>query len=112
MMKKIGGGFAKTLACVVLCGLAMLPSAASAISGTWVQDRDTNPQMRYMISGTTVDVQGRHNNSWLKTTYSDQGYQVIKSENLGNATITAKPSFINEGRFVQLKYIVEATKAM
>ena len=111
MMKKIGGGgFAKTLACVVLCGLAMLPSAASAISGTWVQDRDTNPQMRYMISGTTVDVQGRHNNSWLKTTYSDQGYQVIKSENLGNATITAKPSFINEGRFVQLKYIVEATK--
>ncbi len=63
-----------------------------------------------MISGTTVDVQGRHNNSWLKTTYSDQGYQVIKSENLGNATITAKPSFINEGRFVQLKYIVEATK--
>ena len=108
MMKK-WGGFAKTLACVALCGLAMLPSAASAISGTWVQDRDTNPQMQYMISGTTVDVQGMHNNSWLRTTYSDQGYQVIRSDNLGNATITAKPSFINEGRFVQLKYIVEAT---
>lgn len=111
MMKK-WGGFAKTLACVALCGLAMLPSAASAdLNGTWVKDREDNPQMRYKIDadGQTVDVQGWHNNKLLQTTFGNNGYRVINREKLDNATIKAEPSFINEGRFVQLKYIVEAT---
>ena len=68
--------------------------------------------MEYWIKDTStaaVDVKGYHDKQWKQTTYGNNGYRVVKSDGLGNATITAAPEFINDGRFVQLKWIVTAT---
>ncbi len=45
----------------------------------------------------------------IQTTYSDNGYE-IQSENMTDDNITAKASFINDGRYVQLFYTVTANR--
>lgn len=58
------------------------------------------------------DIRSNYNGSWISTTFdyldnSQDGY-VVKHENLDSATISAEAGFVNDGRYIQLKYTVTA----
>lgn len=56
----------------------------------------------------TYDIKGYVNNYWLKTTYSDNGYKAILSGS-NVSLMDVKPEFINDGRYLRLRYKVYAT---
>ncbi|BDF07328.1 hypothetical protein [Emergencia timonensis] len=70
---------------------------------------DANGIMAFKNSSNIIDVEGFYNGNWIQTTYSDNGYE-IQSENMTDDNITAKASFINDGRYVQLSYTVTANR--
>ena len=54
-----------------------------------------------------IDIYGKVNGYWLRTTYGDYGYKAYLTGN--NAILKAKPSFINDGRYIKLEYIITAS---
>lgn len=68
---------------------------------------DANGLMAFKNSSNVIDVEGFYKGNWIQTTFSDNGYGIQK-ENMTDSNITAKASFINDGRYVQLSYTVTA----
>ena len=73
---------------------------------------DENGVMAYNIlnnasdgKSSTVDLLGKVNGKWLKTTYSNYGYEAKLK---GDASMTTTPVFINDGRYIKLEYTVTA----
>lgn len=57
---------------------------------------------------TTTDVMGFYKDHWILTTYSNGGYGMRTDGGISASNVTAKASFINDGRYVQLSYTVAA----
>lgn len=53
-----------------------------------------------------IDIYGKVNDYWLRTTYNDEGYKAYLTGNY--ATLKANPTFINEGRYIKLEYTITA----
>jgi len=58
-----------------------------------------------------INVKGYYNNNWIKTTYSDQGYNLATS-GLDNAKVVSNAEFVYGGHYVLLSYKVTAKEAI
>lgn len=57
---------------------------------------------------TTTDVMGFYKDHWILTTYGNGGYGMRTDGGISASNVTAKASFINDGRYVQLSYTIAA----
>ena len=94
------------LAICILASILPMEALAAAPGGYTADDTETMAY-RQSSDSTTIDVKGKYNDEWIKTTYNDIGYEVATS-GLDGADVSASAAFINNGQYVQLSYTVTA----
>ena len=70
---------------------------------------DSNQMMGYYYqeSNSSTDIKAKYQDTWIQTTYSDNGYEMDS-----NMTVEPKAELVNGGRYVKLSYTVTAEEAV